>query len=173
MSRLLTLLAVLALATGLAVAQEQPPAPSQPGQQQAAPPSQQPPAQSQPGQPQSMPQSEQPPQPQRPGGQGQSGMSSQDLQAAFQRTFAQYPELSNVKVNVADDKIELSGNVPNQGDKDKLRRTAEANADGRKVVDDNLKVGGGSDSPEKPPMSEKPPASDKPPMSEKPPILPR
>src|SRR5215469_16218718 len=173
MSRLLTLSAVLALATGLAVAQEQP-AQSQPGQQQqSVPPSQQPPAQTQPGQQPSMPQSEQPPQPQRPAGQGQSGMSSQDLQAAFQRTFAQYPELSNVKVNVADDKIELSGTVPNPGDKEKLRRTAEANADGRKVVDDNLKVGGGSDSPEKPPMSEKPPASDKPPMSEKPPILPR
>ena len=83
-------------------------------------------------------------------------MSSQDLQAAFQRTFQKYPELSNVKVNVADGKIELSGAVPSQADKDKVRHTAEANADGRKVVDDQLKVGGGESKPPSPPPSTPP-----------------
>ncbi len=98
-------------------------------------------------------------------------MSSQQLQAAFQRTFQRYPELSNVKVNVADDKIELSGTVPSQADKDKVRRTAEANADGRKVVDDQLKVSGSESNPSS--RQENAPTSEKPPMSEKPPIPPR
>ncbi len=169
MSRtLLTLLAGLALSAGLALAQNQPAqnqaAQNQPGQPQQP---------NQPGQSQPMPPASEPPQaqPQHPAGQGQTGMSSQQLQAAFQRTFQKYPELSNVKVNVADDKIELSGTVPNQADKDKVRRTAETNADGRKVVDDDLKVGGGEDKPSSRP--DNPPASDKPPMSEKPPIPPR
>ncbi len=143
----LTLLAVLALATCLAVAQDQP-------------------AQNQPGQAQPMPQTEeQPAQPQQQHAKGerQTAMSSQQLQAAFQRTFDRYPELSKVKVNVTDDKIELSGTVADQADKDKLRRTAEANANGRKVVDDKLKVSGGNGQ-EKPPMSETPPVSEKPPM---------
>lgn len=149
MSRtLLTLLALLALAIGLAVAQNQPP-------------------QNQPGQAQPMPQTQQPPQTQsqQPASQGQTHMSSQDLQAAFEKAFQQEPELSNAKVKVADDKIELSGIVPSQADKDKVRHMAEANADGRKVVDDDLKVGGGdkgSDNQQKPPMSEKPPALEKP-----------
>ncbi len=149
MSRiLLTLAGVLALATCLAVAQEQspqnPPAQSQPEQtQQAQPPSQ--------------------PQQQAPAAQGQSGKSSKELESAMTSAFQKYPELSNVKVKVADDKIELSGTVPSQDDKDKARRTAEANADGRKVVDDDLKVGGGENKP----------SSEKPPMSEKPPIPPR
>ncbi len=140
MSRtLFTLLAVLTLATFLAVAQDEP-------------------AQNQPGQTQPMPQTQQPPQPQQqPGaGAGQHGMSSQQLQAAFQSTFQRYPELSNVKANVTDNRIELSGTVPSQADKDKVRRTAEANADGRKVVDDDLKVGGGESKPPSPPPSTPP-----------------
>ncbi len=83
-------------------------------------------------------------------------MSSQQLQAAFQSTFQRYPELSDVKVTVADDKIEFSGSVPSQVDKDKVHRTAEANADGRKVVDDQLKVRGGESKPSSPPPSAPP-----------------
>ncbi len=157
MSRtLFTLLAILALATCLAVAQDQP-AQSQPGQTQAAPQSQQapmPPSQQAPE-----PQTQQAPesQPQAPAHQGQKGMSSQQLQSAFQSTFQRYPELSNVKVKVADDKIEFSGTVPSQTDKEKVRRTAEANADGRKVVDDDLKVSGGEGKPATPPPPSAPP----------------
>lgn len=141
MSRtLFTLLALIALATGLAIAQDQPA---------------QNPSQSQP-----MPQTQQPSQPpqQPPAHQGQTGMSSQQLQAAFERTFQRYPELSDVKIKVADDKIEFSGTVPNQADKDRVHRTAEANADGRKIMDDDLKVSGNANKPlnEKPPMSEQP-----------------
>ena len=145
MSRtLFTLLAVLALTTILAVAQD-PPAQNPPAQNQ-----QNPPAQAQPPQ-------TQPPQPSQQGaGQGQTGMSTQQLQAAFQSTFQKVPELANVKVNVADDKIQLSGTVPSQADKDKVRRTAEANADGRKVVDEDLKVSGGESKPPSPPPSTPP-----------------
>ncbi len=144
---LFALLAGLALATCLAVAQDQL-------------------AQSPSGQTQPAPQAQPPSQPQQqiPAAQGQTGMSSKDLEAAMTSAFQRYPELSDVKVRVTDDKIELSGTVPSQADKDKARRAAEANADRRKVVDDDLKVGGGGES--------KPPA-EKPPMSEKPPIPPR
>ncbi len=139
---LFALLVGLALATCLAVAQNQP-------------------AQNPSGQTQQAPQTQPPSQPQQqsPAAQGQTGMSSKDLEAAMTSAFQRYPELSDVKVKVADDKIELSGTVPSQADKDKARRAAEANADGRKVMDDDLKVAGGeSKSPaEKPPMSEKPP----------------
>ena len=83
-------------------------------------------------------------------------MTSQQLQAAFQSALEKNPELSNVKVSVTDEKIELSGTVPNQADKDKVRRTAEANADGRKVVDDDLKVSGGESKPASPPPSAPP-----------------
>ncbi len=140
---LFSLLAVLALATGLAIAQEQPPQ-SQPGQAQPAP-------------TQPAPQTQQPPEPQQqpPAHQGQTGMTSQQLQAAFQSALQKNPDLSNVKVNVTDDKIELSGTVPSQADKDKVRRTAEANADGRKIVDDDLKVSGG-EKPASPPPSAPP-----------------
>jgi len=124
-----TLFAGLVLVTCLSAAQEQP-AQNQPVQNQPAP-------------AQTMPQAQQPPEPQAPAAPGQKGMSSQQLQTAFERTFQKYPDLSNVKVSVADDKIELSGTVPNQDAKDKLHRMAEQNADGRKVVDDKLKVGGG------------------------------
>lgn len=140
MSRILfTLLAVLALATCLAVAQDQP-------------------AQSQPGQTQPTPQTQQPSQPQQQpsAGQGQTAMSSQELQAAFEKAFQKDPALSNVKVNVADDKIELSGTVPSQADKDKVRSTAEANAGSRKIVDDDLKVAGGESKPPTPPPSTPP-----------------
>ena len=82
-------------------------------------------------------------------------MSTQQLQAAFQSTFQKVPELANVKVKVADDKIELSGTVPNQIDKEKVRRTAEANADGRKVVD-NITVASGESKPPSPPPSAPP-----------------
>ncbi len=74
-------------------------------------------------------------------------MSSQQLQAAFDSTFQQHSELSNVKTKVSDDKIEFSGTVPTQADKDKVRRTAEAHAGGRKVVDKDLKVSGGESMP--------------------------
>ncbi len=140
MSRILfTLLAVLALATCLAVAQDQP-------------------AQSQPGQTQPPPQTQQPSQPQQQpsAGQGQTAMSSQDLQAALEKAFQKDPALSNVKVNVADDKIELSGTVPSQADKDKVRSTVEANAGSRKIVDDALKVAGGESKPPSPPPSTPP-----------------
>ncbi len=154
---LFTLLAFLALATAFAVAQE-PPAQSQPGQAQPMPQSQQP---SQPQQqpPAAEPQQQPPaaePQQQAPAGQGQTGMSSDKLQAAFDSTFQKYPELSNVKAKVSDDKTELSGTVPTQADKDKVRRTAEANADGRKIVDDDLKVSGGENKPSNPPPSAPP-----------------
>ena len=84
-------------------------------------------------------------------------MSSQELESAFQAAFQKDPNLANVKVKVADDKIELSGTVPSQADKDKVRRTAEANADGRKIVDDDLKVGGGENKPANPPTTAPPP----------------
>jgi len=134
MSKFLTLLAAVALAACLAVAQDQP-AQTQPGQPQAMP-------QTQPSPAQTMPQTQPPPQAQAPAAPGQKGMSSQQLQSAFERTFQKYPELSHVKATVVDDKIELSGTVPNQDAKDKLHRMAEQNADGRKVVDDKLKVEG-------------------------------
>ncbi len=140
MSRtLFTLLAVVALATCLGFAQEQP--------------QQNPPGQSQP-----MPQTQPPPQPQQqqPAGHGQAGMSSQELQAAFESALKKNPELADVKVKVADDKIELSGTVDSQANKDKVRSTAEANADGRKVVDDDLKVSGGESKPPTPPPSAPP-----------------
>ncbi len=83
-------------------------------------------------------------------------MSSQQLQAAFESAFKRYPQLADVKANVTDNKIELSGTVPTQADKDKVRRTAEVNADGRKVVDDALKVSGGENKPASPPPSAPP-----------------
>lgn len=104
-------------------------------------------------------------------------MSTQQLQAAFDRTFSHYPEqLSNVKATITDDRIELSGTVASQNDKDQLHRLAEQNADGRKVVDDNLKIGSAQPQPGMPqadqPPTSKPPASDQKPMSEKPPVPP-
>lgn len=152
MSRtLLSLFAVLALATCLALAQDQP-------------------AQNQTGQAQSMPQTQQPPQSQAKA-HGQTGMSSEALQAAFQRTFAHYPQLSNVNATVSQDKVELSGTVASQADKDKLRRMVEDNADGRKVSDEKLTVAGSDRQANPPTTSEKPPTSEKP-MSEKPPVPP-
>jgi Flp pilus assembly secretin CpaC len=148
--KIFTLSAVLALATCLALAQDQP-AQNPSGQAQPAPQTQQAPTQ-------------------HPSTQGQTAMSSEQLQSAFQRTFQQYPELSNVKVNVADDKIELSGTVNSQSDKDKLHRTAEAYAGSRKVVDDKLTVAGNGSQQQKPPMSEQPPMSEKPPASSQPPM---
>jgi hypothetical protein len=168
--KIFSLSAAFALATCLAVAQDQP-------------------AQNQSGQAPSSPQTQQTPQPQPPSAQGQTRMSSEQLQSAFQRTLQHYPELSNVNVSVTDSKLEFSGTVNSQADKDKIRRTAEANAGGRQVVVDKLNVvssgqstgqptgqatgqSGNSSSQQNPPMSEQPPRSSQPPMSEKPPVPP-
>lgn len=133
MRNIYTLLAVLALAAGFAFAQDVP-AQSQPDQSQ-----------------QQMPQAQQPSQQTSPS-QGQTGMSSQDLQTAMQSAFQKDPALSNVTANVADQKIELSGTVASKADKDKARRIAETNSGGRKVVD-KIKVSGGeSTSPSTPPQ---------------------
>jgi len=49
-------------------------------------------------------------------------------------------------VNETSDKIELAGTVASDADKDKARSIAEANASGRKVVN-NIKVSGSASSP--------------------------
>jgi len=49
-------------------------------------------------------------------------------------------------VNETSDKIELAGTVASTADKDKARNIAEANAGGRKVVD-NIKVSSSASSP--------------------------
>ena len=119
-----TLLAVLTLAVGFAVAQGSP-SQSQPDQSQQ-------PSQTQPDQSQQMPQA------------GQAS-SSDSVRTEIQSDLQKEPGLSGVSVNVTDDKVELSGTVASQADKDKARSKAEAKAGSRKV-EDNIRVSGGSES---------------------------
>jgi osmotically-inducible protein OsmY len=128
MRNIYTLLAVLALAAGFAFAQDVPAQQSQPDQSQ-----------------QQMPQTQQPSQ-QTPPSQGQTAMSSQDLQTAMQSAFQKDPALSNVTASVADQKIELAGTVASKADQDKAHSIAETNAGGRQVVD-KIKVSGGESTP--------------------------
>ena len=74
--------------------------------------------------------------------QPQSSSPGAQVQSALQKQ----PELSNVMVNETSDKIELAGTVASTADKDKARSIAEANAGGRKVVD-NIKVSSSASSP--------------------------
>ena len=125
---------VLALFTGFVLAQnpgaQNPPAQSQPTPQAQQPtPDTQTPASGQ-SQPQATP----------PG--AQANTPGAQIQAALQKEAA----LSNVMVNETSDKIELAGTVATDADKDKARSIAEANAGGRKVVN-NIKVGGNASAP--------------------------
>jgi osmotically-inducible protein OsmY len=110
---------------------------------------QNPSAQDRPDQSQQLPQAQQPT-PQSGGQQaGGADQSVQQIQAALQ----QQPELANVTVSAAGDKIELSGTVAKKEDKEKAKSVAESAAGGKKVVD-KIKVSessGGSQGATPPP----------------------
>jgi osmotically-inducible protein OsmY len=94
-------------------------------------------AQDRPDQPQPTPQAQQPT-PDTPApaqSQPQSSSAGAQIQAALQKE----PALANVMVNETSEKIELAGTVASAADKDKARSIAEANAGGRKIVN-NIKV---------------------------------
>jgi hypothetical protein len=90
---------------------------------------------------QPMPQAQQQQTPETAPAQSQPQASSAGAQ--IQTALQKQPELSNVETN---DKIELAGTVASAADKDKARSIAEANAGGRKVVD-NIKVSSSANSP--------------------------
>jgi invasion protein IalB len=93
---------------------------------------------------QPMPQAQQQQTPETAPAQSQPQASSAGAQ--IQTALQKQPELSNVMVNETNDKIELAGTVASAADKDKARSIAEANAGGRKVVD-NIKVSSSASSP--------------------------
>jgi osmotically-inducible protein OsmY len=121
---ILNLATVLALFTGFVLAQN-------PGTQDRSDKSQ-PTPQTQPQTPETAPAQSQP----------QSSTPGAQIQAALQKEAA----LSNVMVNETSDKIELAGTVASDADKDKARSIAEANAGGRKVVN-NIKVSSSGSAP--------------------------
>lgn len=71
-----------------------------------------------------------------------SSASSDQVRSNIENTLRNTPNLStsNVNVSVTDDQVVLAGSVPNQADKATIRRLAEQNSAGRKVVDDGLVV---------------------------------
>lgn len=66
-----------------------------------------------------------------------SAPSSADVQRNIQKALRDAPGLSaaDVVVNVTDSSVELNGAVPNDSDKETIRRLAQQNAGTRKVVD--------------------------------------
>lgn len=64
------------------------------------------------------------------------------VQTNIQKALSGTPGVntSNVNVNVTPTTVELSGTVPSESDRQEVIKVAEDNADGRTVVDKNLKV---------------------------------
>jgi SH3 domain-containing YSC84-like protein 1 len=77
---------------------------------------------------------------------GQTGntteTSTADVKSNIEKALRDTPGVSsgNVNVNVTSDTIELTGSVPSENDKANIRRVAEQNAGGKKVVDKDLVV---------------------------------
>jgi lipid-binding SYLF domain-containing protein len=71
-----------------------------------------------------------------------SSASSDQVRSNIENALRNAPNLStsNVNVSVTNDQVVLGGSVPNQADKATIRRLAEQNSAGRKVVDDGLVV---------------------------------
>lgn len=71
-----------------------------------------------------------------------SAMSTSAVQNNIQKALSNAPGVntSGVTVNVTQNAVELSGTVPSEDDRQTIIRIAEENADGRNVVDKNLKV---------------------------------
>jgi osmotically-inducible protein OsmY len=68
--------------------------------------------------------------------------ASADVKSKIEDALRNEPNLSssNVQINVTENTVELSGSVPTASDKATVRRIVEANAGGRRVVDDKLIV---------------------------------
>jgi osmotically-inducible protein OsmY len=71
------------------------------------------------------------------GASGQTAGATSDVQDKIQKAIQQDSSLasSNINVNVADNKVELTGTVASKDQKKTARQIAEANAGGMKVVD--------------------------------------
>jgi lipid-binding SYLF domain-containing protein len=71
-----------------------------------------------------------------------SSTSSDQVRSNIENALRGTPNLStnNIAVSVTNDQVMLAGSVPNQSDKAAARRIAEQNANGRKVVDNDLVV---------------------------------
>lgn len=69
-------------------------------------------------------------------------MSSSDVKDNIQKALQDTPGVnsSNIKVNVTQDKVELTGTVPSDKDRSKIRKLAEQNSGGRTVDDSGLNV---------------------------------
>lgn len=76
-------------------------------------------------------------------GQTATPSSTGGIQAQIQKDFQQDTNLSRsgVSANVSESKVELTGTVASQADKDKAQSIAESDAGGRKVVN-NITVSG-------------------------------
>lgn len=76
-------------------------------------------------------------------GQTATPSSTEGIQTQIQKDFQQDPALSRagVSANVSESKVELTGTVASQADKDKAQSIAESNAGSRKVVN-NITVSG-------------------------------
>ncbi len=71
-----------------------------------------------------------------------SGSSADQVKSNIQNALRNTPNLdaSNVSIDVTNDSVILSGSVPDNTARGTVKRIAQDNADGRKVVDDNLTV---------------------------------
>jgi SH3 domain-containing YSC84-like protein 1 len=71
-----------------------------------------------------------------------SSMSTGDVKGNIEKALRGTPGVNsgNVNVNVTQDTVQLSGTVPSDNDKNTVRKIAEDNAGGRKVVDSDLTV---------------------------------
>ena len=74
--------------------------------------------------------------------------TSADLQSRIQSALQKEPEVgnANINVNVTDTTIELTGTVPSKSAERAAKRVAQANANGRKVVN-HLQIGAGTSAP--------------------------
>ncbi len=117
---ILSIMAVLTLFAGLAVAQQQ----------------EQQPQQQQPTQEQQQPAQEQKPEAQQaPSSGAQADTSGQMTESQVQKALQQEPGLSDVTVKQSGNSIVLSGTVASKADKKKAAELAKSSAGGQKIVD--------------------------------------
>jgi hypothetical protein len=108
---------------------------------------------------------------------GNTALSSSDLQSQIQNALTKEPTLSanSLQVNVTDENIELSGNVENAREKQTALRIVQSYAANKKVVN-HITVGARSDGPSQTepapnhPDNTNPPANPEPNKGSRPPL---